>query len=149
MDEWKALVFSVNLDESEEDLEKSKTKYISHILKEFLETETECAYRFRYDLDGSSHWDGKTFVLESASGNCYLRYADVNDTTDMMSMLNRKGLNKVHRENELKWKFSSFSRSKNDLPNGILVELGPVVDLNVETIRSGLDMFQVSSIMEC
>lgn len=146
MNEWKAFIVNVSLDESEEELEESRTKLITHTLSEFLKTEHECAYRFRYDLEGSSHWDGSTFVLESASGNCFLRYADYDDTTDMVSRLNKHGLAKVHREDELKWKFNPITNPKT--PKGILVELGPVVDLNVETIRCGLDMFQVDVIMD-
>ncbi len=138
--EHEAGAFYLQLDT--DDLEGDQIKYLTSILNKYRGRNSgNFSIRFTYNLDSTSHWDGKIFVIDSIDGVCHLRLATFMDGTDpkKVSCKNKDWL-------KISETVKTVKTAKNVLDLVITLEQ-PIHVLNPVDLHTTLKYFQVADTM--
>lgn len=135
----KVLAIDLDLDEPG-DAGPAQARYLGDILAEHRDQEGSAfAIRFQYHLDGTSHWHGDMFVLEVEGGQCLLRYANSDDTSEHV------------RQRELRfakrWLVPGKPLATPDLRRFAVELEAPWIELGGEDLREALELFRVAAVM--
>lgn len=144
----KAKVFYLRLDS--DDVEGDQIKYLTGILKKHASQGDGFSVRFLYDVDGTSHWDGKHFVIDAINGFCYLRLAGRGDVDSRNPKTAKRRFTYDDKQNWQKIcaKIDAAGMHEPKKPEDIVIAFEfsfPM--LKAEDLQSALKIFQVSDVM--
>lgn len=92
----KVFAVSVELDDPE-DVESAQVRYLDNTLREAdpPELAQRFSFRFQYDVDGTSHWNGDLYVVEVEHGSCILRHAAADDSGGQIEWWEQRDLRRA------------------------------------------------------
>jgi hypothetical protein len=142
----KAQVIYLRLDSN--DVEGDQIRYLASVLRRHDGQPGNFSVRFQYDVDGTSHWDGKLFVIDFVDGVCHLRLADLDDTGSSNPRTSKR---RFLFDNEQHWKRIrnkiASSITPKDLASIIVTFEQPFEKLQPTELQSALRVFQVADVM--
>lgn len=92
----KVFAVSVELDDPV-DVESAQVRYLDNILRDAdpPKLAQQFSFRFQYDVDGTSHWNGDLYVVEVDHGDCTLRHAAADDSGGPVSWWEQRDLRRA------------------------------------------------------
>jgi len=142
----RARVIYLRLDS--DDVEGDQVKYLASTLDKHRGNEAthgNFGIRFQYDIDGTSHWDGKLFVIDVAHGVCYLRLASAGDACSR----NPRRKQYTWPDDKEHWArlYEKIGKEPKSVGSMIITFQQPFHCLKAEDLHAALKMFQVGDVM--
>lgn len=137
----KVFAVSVELDDPE-DVESAQVRYLDNILREAEPPKLArgFSFRFQYDVDGTSHWNGDLYVVEVADGDCVLRHADADDAGGRPTWWEQRELRRA--------KYLRPQAAPGSKPARVAIRLeASWRDLDGTKLREAFDLLKVAMVM--
>ena len=130
-----------------DDVEGDQIRYLGSVLnKHRNEPSINFSIRFTYDIDGTSHWDGKIFIIDIVDGTCHLRLASKLDGSEGPVAPNQK----YNYQNKEDWRKIAERVNMTTIksPQNLIITFQQSIShLKAEDLHIALKAFQVADVM--